>query len=383
VIMQGTEIPVRDVRDGGALRHAIEAAAKARALRDDCLSWLPAAARHMVPVFDSVTRRWLMRSRSPYLAEIAAISAALEFSGVWFLNGSYQWGCTSYARDDDAPWLVRTLDWPFPGLGRHVEVARMAGRAGEYHSVTWPGFVGVLTAMAPGRFAAAINQAPMWRRTRHPWLRPFDMLANAAATWPLRHMPPDQLLREVFETAPDFSSARQRLETTPIARPVIYTLAGCEPGERCVIERTIDGFTTRIEDTGAANDWLTTTEPWEARIGGDMWFTCDYRGAGENSRTRREALAAWNEPFGGQFAWVMPPVLNRYTRIAVEMCAAQGLLRVAGYESLPGCDLPQRVTLPCEVQAPPEGAGQGDRPSTDILIRHHGHAALQEHVPYP
>ncbi|MEA2873703.1 MAG: hypothetical protein QOH67_3679, partial [Hyphomicrobiales bacterium] len=29
----------------------------------------------MMPVFDAVTRRWLMRSCSPYLAEIAAISA--------------------------------------------------------------------------------------------------------------------------------------------------------------------------------------------------------------------------------------------------------------------------------------------------------------------
>src|SRR3954449_616036 len=213
-------IPFRDLRAGGAVGHAIEAPDRARALRDDCLAWFPRSARHLVPALDAATRRWLRRSASPYLPEIEAIAQTLKFPGIWFLNGSYQWGCTALARDDDAPWLVRTLDWPFPGLGKQVEVARMAGSAGEFYSVTWPGFVGVLTAMAPGRFAAAINQAPMWRRTRHPWLRPFDMLANAAATWPLRHMPPDQLLREVFETAPDFSSARQRLETTPIARPV-------------------------------------------------------------------------------------------------------------------------------------------------------------------
>ena len=120
---------------------------------------------------------------------LAAIAAALEFSGIWFLNGSYQWGCTSCARDDaehGAPWLARTLDWPFPGLGRHVEVVQMAGAAGDFYSIAWPGFVGVLTGMAPGRFSAAINQAPMYRRTQRPGLRPFDMLANAAATWPVR-----------------------------------------------------------------------------------------------------------------------------------------------------------------------------------------------------
>ena len=351
-----TTIPLRDMRDGGPLRHAIEAAAQARALRDDCVAWLPSAARQMMPAFDAITRRWLMRSRSPYVAEITAIAAALEFSGIWFLNGSYQWGCTSLARDDDAPWLVRTLDWPFPGLGRHVEIVRMAGRAGEYYSVTWPGFVGVLTGMAPGRFAASINQAPLWRRTEHPWLRPLDIAANALATWPLRHMPPDQLLRETFETCHDYASARQRLETAPVARPVIYTLAGCAPGERCVIERTVDGFNTRTDDTGAANDWLVRAKRWEARIGANIMFTASHDEAAANSSGRREALAGWNAPFGGHFTWVTPPVLNLYTRIATEMCPAQGILRVTGYESVPGFDLPQMVTQPRELVACGEGA---------------------------
>src|SRR5579864_5898915 len=141
-----------------------------------------------------------------------------------------------------APWLVRTLDWPFQGLGRHIAVARMQGAGGvggDFFSATWPGYVGTLTAMAPGRFAAALNQAPLWRRTRHPWLRPYDLFANSVAAWAnVRHIPPDQLLRQVFETCPSFAAARRMLETTPVARPVIFTLAGCASGERCVIERT-------------------------------------------------------------------------------------------------------------------------------------------------
>lgn len=344
-------IPVRDVREGGPVRHAIEAEAVGRALRDDCLSWLPPAVRGAMPVLDALTRRWLMRSHSPYIHEISAISSALGFSGIWFLNGSYQWGCTARARDDDAPWLVRTLDWPFPGLGRHVEVARMAGPAGEFYSVTWPGFVGVLSGMAPGRFAASINQAPMWRRTRQPWLRPFDMMANAAATWGVRHMPPDQLLRHVFETAADFATARRLLERAPIARPVIYALAGRETGECCIIERTIDGFSTRIDDTGAANDWLVRRKGWEGRIGADVIFTCSHDEAGANSHGRHAALTAWEAPFVGAFDWVVEPVLNRYTRIAAEACAARGILRVVGYESVAGFELPQPVTQVRELAA--------------------------------
>jgi hypothetical protein len=348
-----TAIPVRDVRDGGPLRHAIEARERARALRDDCLAWFPKSARHFVPALDAITRRWLTRSCSSYVGEISAIAGALGFPGIWFLNGSYEWGCTSLARDDGVPWLARTLDWPFPGLGRHVEVARMAGSAGEFYSVTWPGFVGALTAMAPGRFAAAVNQAPLWRRTFHPWLRPYDIAVNAISTWRLRHIPPDQLLRQVFETCASYQEARATLETTPIARPVIYTLAGCVAGERCVIERTEEGFSTRTENTGAANDWLVPAQPWEARVGGDLLFNCDYAEAGVNSRVRREALAAWSAPFGNTFDWVVPPVLNPFTRIAAEMCPARGILRVAGYEMMPGFAEPQAVTFPCEIAAGP------------------------------
>ncbi|MGC2221505.1 MAG: hypothetical protein WA624_03595 [Methylocella sp.] len=158
-------------------------------------------------------RCWLTRSCSPYVPEIAQIAAALGFPGVWLFNGSYQWCCTSLAREEDGvPWLARTLDWPFPGLGRHADVVRTKGPSGEYFSITWPGYAGVLTAMAPRRFAACINQAPMWRRTRHPWLRIYDLAANAFHTWVnIRHMPPDQLLRQVLRDLPGICRREERV----------------------------------------------------------------------------------------------------------------------------------------------------------------------------
>src|SRR5712672_1534348 len=239
------QISVVDVRDGGPVQHAREGALRAQALRDDCLAWFPAIAAPALPLMDHLARRWLTRSCSPYVADIEAIAASLGFPGIWLLNGSYQWGCTTLAREEDGvPWLARTLDWPFPGLGRHLEVARMRGSAGDFISVTWPGYAGTLTALAPGRFAGAINQAPLWRRTRHPWLRPYDLAMNALQTWPIRFYPPDHLLREVFETCRDFDAARRRLETVPVARPVIFTLIGSNRGERCVIERTEETFAT-------------------------------------------------------------------------------------------------------------------------------------------
>lgn len=339
-------IPIVDVRDGGPVRHALEGRARAQALRDECIGWLPRVAAGAMPLIDSVTRRWLERSRSPYVAEVRAIADELGFPGIWFLNGCYQWGCTALAREQGGtPWLARTLDWPFPGLGRYVEVARIRGVAGDFDSVTWPGYVGVLSALAPARFAACVNQAPMWRRTRRPWLRPYDIALNALQTWAIRFTPPDHLLREVFETCESYEEARHRLETTPVARPAIYILVGCRPGERCVIERTEDGYASRDHDTATANDWLESRPPWEARVAPEVFFSRTFEQAVENSRERRDHLAAWPSSFVGDFAWVSPPVLNSQTRIAVEMCPAAGALHASGYEQARGEEqLPEPVT---------------------------------------
>lgn len=228
----------------------------------------------------------------------------------------------------------------------------MRGDCGEFFSVTWPGYVGALTAMAPFRFAAAINQAPMRRRTSHRWLRPFDFALNGVATWACRdRMPPDQLLRHAFERCGSYGDARRMLETTPVARPVIFTLVGCAAGERCVIERTETGYTTREDDTSAANDWVPERRAWEGRIGTRRFLISSFAEAAGYSRARRESLCDWQGSLAApDFDWVHPPVLNPYTRLAVAMCPAAGILRAIGYD-VTDAELPEPVTQPCEIDA--------------------------------
>jgi hypothetical protein len=126
---------------------------------------------------------------------------------------------------------------------------------------------------------------------------------------------------------------------------VIYTLAGLRPGEDCVIERTEEGFATRTTATCAANDWAESRDGWEGRVGADVVMTCSHEDAGAASRRRREALTGWAGTFGrDSFGWVAPPVLNPFTRLAVEMCAANGTLRVVGYELEKGDTLPRPAT---------------------------------------
>jgi hypothetical protein len=349
-----SDIPVVDIRKGGPLAHARQNAREARALRDACLGFFPRPALPLVPLLDRASRHWLARSRSPYMAELQKLTAELDYSGVWLLNAAYQWACTALAREEGGKlWLLRTLDWPFHGLGRYTAVAHMAGRCGDFYSVTWPGYVGVLTAMAPSRFAACINQAPMRRRTTHQWLRPLDFAANLVTIWRSKNvMPPDQLLRLVFETCPDYAAARRLLETTPVSRPVIYTLIGCAPDERCVIERTETGFVSREEETSTANDWVPARPGWEGRIGTRRFLTSSFADAAGYSRARRDSLKDWQESLSAPgFGWVREPVLNPYTRLAVAMCPASGLLRVVGYDRSADGLLPEPVTHMREISA--------------------------------
>jgi hypothetical protein len=152
-------------------------------------------------------------------------------------------------------------------------------------------------------------------------------------------------LRQVFETCRTFAEAKRRLESEPIARPVIFTLIGCAPRERCVIERTEEAFVSHADETAAANDWLYGRRPWEARVAAKLLLTSSYEDAAARSRARREALSSWPQSFArAGLDWVVPPVLNAFTRVAVEMCPARGMLRAVGYELESGDKLPRRVT---------------------------------------
>ena len=81
-----------------------------------------------------------------------------------------------------------------------------------------------------------------------------------------------------------------------------------------------------------------------------LLLTSSYDEAAAHSRSRREALWCWPHPYARPgFAWVKPPVLNPFTRIAAEMCAATGTVRAIGYEQGAGSELPRPVTQVCEI----------------------------------
>jgi hypothetical protein len=319
-------IRVIDVRDGGPVAHARLRREPMTALRDTCFSFLP-GLRSVAPALDRLSSKWLVRTPSPYLDEIAAIAGLIPGGGVWFLNASYEWGCTARVDAAPAPCLRRTLDWVFPGLGRNVEVALQDGGAGVYANVTWPGGVGVITAMAPGRFAAAINQAPMFRRTRANALVGYDLALNAVETWrDSGCWPAPHLLRHVFDTCATFDAAVEVLSTAPLARPTLYSIAGASPGQACIIERTRTEAVVQRGNLTIANDWHPDSPPR-----GGYWMPRGSLLRGPDDSDRRLKSLQGEKP-GAPFEWLRYPVLNGFTRVAVEASPAGGELRVLGFE---------------------------------------------------
>lgn len=281
-------------------------------------------ATHRVPAvalrqLDRVSRVWLEKWENEHLAEIEAVARVLDRPGAYFFSVNYEWGCTcrvAPAPDRRSARLIRVLDWKTPGLGRYVIAARVTAPAGRYVTLTWPGYTGVLTALAPGRFAVALNQAPM----RKPiGLFYLDWAANRRRVWNMPHPTPAHHLRRVCDEAQTFAEAVQRLASQPISTPAIYSIAGLAPGDTAVIERTETEARIHRGAQVAANHWQAAGWTGHAR-GGD-------------SAGRTAMLHHVSPDLETDFAWLTAPVLNPRTRLAMVADASEGRLVAQGFEA--------------------------------------------------
>lgn len=327
------EIPVVEVH--GALGFDTLAAeeSRAHALIDAATRHVPRAALHAL---DRVSRRWLDRWNHAQLAEIDRVAEFLDRPGAYFLSVNYEWGCTcrvSPSPEETTARLARVLDWRTPGLGKNVIAARVCAPAGPFAALTWPGYTGVLQAVAKGRFAAALNQAPMRRPIG---LFALDWAANKARVWSRPHPTPAHLLRETFETAPDFQTALEMLTERPVAAPCIYVLSGVAPQDTAVIERDEERAAVRSGPCEATNHWN------ELGVRTSGW-----RGSprGFDSPGRAAAVAGLAPDFEPGFTWLSPPVLNPLTRLAMVADAAEGRLIAQGYEDEAAATAPLDLRL--------------------------------------
>jgi hypothetical protein len=314
---QLARIPVHDVGADFPLATLEREEARAVALIGEATRHVPRIA---LTSLDAISRRWLAKQDSVHLAEIDAVAQRLGLPGAYFLSVNYEWGCTcrvTPAPDRKSARLVRVLDWHTPGLGRHVIAARVAGGAGPFVTLTWPGYTGVLQAMAPGRFAAALNQAPMRKSLGGFYV---DWAVNRARVWRMPHITPAHLLREVFERARSFAEAKGMLARRPISTPAIFSLAGVRADEIAIIERTETD--ARVHE-GASN---ATANHWQA----PGWHGHS-RGYDSAGRVRR--MLGVSPLFDASFPWLASPILNHDTRLVMIADAKEGRVMAQGFEA--------------------------------------------------
>jgi hypothetical protein len=301
-----------------------------------------------VTLGDGMSRRWLEKRRNPYLPEIARTAARLGRRGGYFFNVVYEWACSTSVGPDPAgegPRMIRVLDWELKGMGHHQIVAEQRAPAGAYYNLTWPGYAGVVTGMAPGRFAAAINQGP-----RHVAFKTYWLNEIAARIAMLRTdkdaIPATHLLRSVFETARDFSAAVSQLMDTsrPVATPAIFIVSGVRANEGAIVEAV--GRTRRRHDIGnaalgVANAWISADlegkplpppKEWVGKVTPE-----------EDSANRRAGACTLQDGVFPGAATMPPPVLNSRTVMVAEMNAATGHLMVEALDSPAAGVLPKVV----------------------------------------
>ena len=150
----------------------------------------------------------------------------------------------------------------------------------------------------------------------------LDWAKNRIATKDEMGLPAAHLLRRVFETAPDYATAKQMLSHTPIAVPAIFILVGLSEG--CVVERTENDVAVRELERDrvcAANHFETrlneTARAWHPRS--------------KNSPERLAcALSLGASEVGTGFDWFRPPIANPTSRVVLNACPKTSALELMG-----------------------------------------------------
>lgn len=161
-------------------------------------------------------------------------------------------GCTAFACDTpDGPIHARNLDWWTDDemLSRLTCIVRADGGAsvGPYQLVSWPGFIGAFSALAPGRFAITLNA----------------VTSDEPAAYA---QPVVTLIRRALETCREFDEAVALLERTPIAADSLLLVSGTQQGEMVVIERT----STRAALRGPVGGFVAVTNDYKVLGGAEL-----------------------------------------------------------------------------------------------------------------
>tara|TARA_R110000868_G_scaffold262401_2_gene521064 strand:+ start:41022 stop:41951 length:930 start_codon:yes stop_codon:yes gene_type:complete len=269
-------------------------------------AWADFFGKNRLKMDDIISKMMLYNKKFAYKKELEATVKASNLAGVYSLNFNRYLGCTSAIKDSI---LYRTLDVTAPALGETLHLVEKETPHGAYTNLTWPGFVGVATAVAPNRFALAYNEAP--QPNRWPLINIFNIIVS-------RNIPPLWLSRQVMENCKNYDEAKKILTHTPLCTSAIYTLMGGE-GEGCMIERT------------PTKSVVHTLNNAGYTVAGNHWQNDKFAGLVISSKKTSYERCIFMEKFLRQekptnakpFDWLEHPIANDTTRFACELSLSQ------------------------------------------------------------
>jgi acid ceramidase len=218
------------------------------------------------PLIESYAEAFVSSDHRTEIASIAQIvgrpEAEVLLANLYYEAFRQLMGCTAFACDGpDGPIHARNLDWWTDDqmLARLTCVVRTRGGAavGPYQVVSWPGFIGALSGLAPGRFAISLNAVISKER-------------------PSLAAPIVLLIRQALETCADFGEAVSLLERSPIAADCLLLITGTQMGEMAVIERTSTRAAIRGPERGfvaVTNDYKSLDAAGSAMVGNRLQET--------------------------------------------------------------------------------------------------------------
>ena len=119
---------------------------------------------------------------------------------------------------------LRNNDWPMPILKKTtIVVDFINGPSGPFSAVTFPGYLGVLSGVARGRFSATINMAATDNRIN------------------LFGRPASFIVRDMFEGCSNFDEALEFLKNGYASAPAMVHLVGLNKGESIIMNYSSKG----------------------------------------------------------------------------------------------------------------------------------------------
>lgn len=207
--------------------------------------------------------------------------------------------------------FYRTMDWPLDCLKKLTcRLDFMKGDRLLFSSISWAGFIGILTAMVPEKYGLAVN----FRASNG------NLLGNAKRTMAMS-WPAGYLVRHVLENEMDYTKAVLSLQRYPLISPCYFTLCNAS-GASSIIIRDPDSCVKTITSVGTDPLIQTNKDPGNT--------TCNILWSQEREALAKKIIAErsqeWKTIDDVLNALTVKPIRNEETVYICGMVPSQGIL---------------------------------------------------------